>query len=396
MPTILHINAVANQGSTGKIAEQIGCMVKRQGWRSVMAYGRWSRGSESELIRIGTKCDVWFHALESRFCDNSGLCSTSATRRFIERIKEITPDIIHLSNIHGYYINYQILFEFLKKYGKPVVWTLHDCWPITGHCAYFDYPKCEKWKSGCGDCPCLDKYPSSLFYDRSHINYIDKKSAFLGMPNLILVPVSFWLEKLLKESFMKDVPMKMIHNGIDLTNFKPLPKPKDGKFRIIGVSNVWEPRKGLPDVLKLREVLSGEYEITLVGLTKKQMSTLPVGIRGISRTDSQQELARLYAEADVLINPTYEDNYPTVNLEALACGTPVVTYKTGGAPESVTPETGHIIEQGDVITMANVIMKMKETPLSSESCRQYAIEHFDKDLCFKKYIELYERLLAIN
>ncbi|MCQ2238672.1 MAG: glycosyltransferase [Bacteroidaceae bacterium] len=393
MPTILHINVVANQGSTGKIAEQIGGLVKQKGWRSIIAYGRWQNESESDLIRIGSDWGVRLHALKSRFFDNSGLCSNSATRHFIEQIKILSPDIIHLSNIHGYYINYKILFDFLKAYGKPVVWTLHDCWPITGHCAYFDYPKCHKWKIGCGGCPCLDKYPKSLGFDRSDKNYLDKKKSFLGVGNLTLIPVSNWLEGLLKESFLKEYPMRMIHNGIDLSNFKPAARPNDGKFRIIGVSNIWEPRKGLPDVLKLREMLSPDYEITIVGLSKKQISQLPIGINGISRTGSQLELSRLYAESDVLINPTYEDNYPTVNLEALACGTPVITYRTGGSPESLTSESGVVVNQGDVKAMADAIMQMKKRPMSSDACRMHALECFDKDKCFERYVELYEELL---
>lgn len=394
MHTILHINVVVNQGSTGKIVEQIGQLILAKGWRNVILYGRWPRKSESELIRIGSDWDMKFHALESRVRDNSGLCSRSATNKVISQIREINPDIIHLHNLHGYFINYKILFDFLKAYGKPIVWTLHDCWTFTGHCAYFDYPKCDKWKTGCGNCPCLDKYPASLWYDRSRKNYLNKKSAFCGVDNLTIVPVSYWLEGLLKESFLKDYKTLMIHNGIDLTNFKPMVRPADCKFRIIGVSNVWEPRKGLPDVLKLREMLSDEYEITLVGLTPKQVKSLPSGIRGITRTDSQLELARLYAESDVLINPTYEDNYPTVNLEALACGTPVVTYNTGGSPESLSRETGIVVEQGNLKYLANSIMYLRDNPFSSEDCRKRAEECFDKDKCFEKYVELYESLLG--
>lgn len=393
MISILHINVVANQGSTGKIAEQIGQLAIKKGWRSIIAYGRWPRKSESELIRIGSDTDMKLHALESRLRDNTGLSSRRATKCFIEQIKAINPDIIHISNLHGYYINYKILFDFLKSYGKPVVWTLHDCWPFTGHCAYFDFPKCDKWKNGCGECPCLHKYPASFFYDRSSKNFRDKQESFIGVPNLTLVPVSHWLENLLKESFLKHYPIKMIHNGINIANFKPIDKHNDGKFRIIGVSNVWEPRKGLPDVLKLRQILSFDYEITLVGLTTKQVVTLPDGIRGITRTDGQQDLARLYAEANVLINPTYEDNYPTVNLEALACGTPVITYRTGGSPEAIDSKTGIVVEQGNVTALANSIMYLRDNPLSSDDCRKRAEECFDKDKCFGKYVELYEELL---
>lgn len=393
MPKLFQINVTANQGSTGKIAEQIGQLVIGKGWQSAIAYGRWPRESQSELIRIGSDWDMKLHALSTRIFDNTGLASSGATRRLVKQIEDYNPDIIHLHNIHGYYVNYKILFDFLKHYRKPIVWTLHDCWTFTGHCAYFSFPKCEKWKSGCGKCDNLNKYPTSWGHDRSTKNYIDKKNAFLGVKNLTLVPVSTWLNKLLNQSFLKDYTIHTIHNGIDLSVFKPYIKTKDNIFRIIGVSNVWEDRKGLPDIIKLRELLSSEYEILLVGLTPKQIEQLPKGIKGITRTDNQEQLANLYTSSDVLINPTYEDNFPTVNLEALACGTPVITYRTGGSPEAVDEKTGIVVEQGDVKAMYEAIVNLKTTPLSPNDCRERAVLKFDKNKCFEKYITLYDRLL---
>ena len=396
MPKLFQINVTANHGSTGKIAEQIGQLVIDKGWQSTIAYGRCPRESQSELIRVGSDWDMKLHALSTRIFDNTGLASSGATRKLVKQIEDYNPDIIHLHNIHGYYVNYKILFDFLKRYKKPVVWTLHDCWTFTGHCAHFSFPKCEKWKSGCGKCTNINKYPSSWGYDRSAQNFIDKKNAFGGVEKLTLVPVSTWLDNLLKQSFLKDYETHTIHNGIDLSVFKPYEKINDGCFRIIGVSNVWDTQKGLQDIIKLREILPSEHEIILVGLSSKQIGLLPQGIKGITRTDNQEQLAKLYATSDVLINPTYEDTFPTVNLEAMACGTPVITYRTGGSPEAIDEKTGVVIEQGDIEAMCNAIMKLKAEPLSANNCRERAVQNFNKDICFEKYINLYNSLLNHN
>lgn len=392
MPKLLIINVSINRGSTGKIAEQIGNKAQSHGWDCYVGYGNFNIGSKMQAYHISNKWYKRLHAIESRLFDNHGLSSRLTTKRFIKYIEKIQPDIIHIHNIHGYYINYKQLFEFFKSYGRPVVWTLHDGWSFTGHCAFFDYPKCEKWKSHCQECPCLKKYPSS-FRDRSYKNFELKKSLFSSLENLNLVPVSDWLGDQLSESYLKDVARITIHNGIDLGNFKPMPKKSTGEFNILGVSNVWEPRKGLPDFIKLRQMLPAEYKITLVGLKEEQIKELPDGLTGITRTENQAALAKLYAESDVFVNPTYEDNFPTTNIEALACGTPVITYKTGGSPEAIDEKTGVVVEQGDVKQLAAAIMQMRKNPLCSEDCVNRAHELFDKDKCFEKYIELYNSLL---
>lgn len=393
MPTLLQINVVANQGSTGKIAEQIGNMALQKGWRSVIAYGRWPRESSSELIRVGNDFDMKMHALESRIRDNHGLCSRAATRKLIKQIEEIKPDIIHLHNIHGYYLNYKILFDFLKSYNKPVVWTLHDCWSFTGHCSYFDYIGCDKWKSHCQDCKQKKEYPARWFIDRSHKNFEDKKRFFSSLENLTLVPVSNWLAGNLRKSFLKDYPIKVIHNGIDLSVFHPRESGCGKVFKILGVTNRWDRRKGIEDIVKLRNILPSEYQITLVGMKEKRFLPLPEGIADIPRTNNQQELAVLYAESDVLINPTYEDTFPTTNLEALASGIPVITYNTGGSPESITPKTGIVVERGNVQSLADSIINLRQSRLSCKDCRKHAEEFFNKDNCFIEYFNLYSELL---
>ena len=273
-PTLLQINLSANVGSHGRIAEEIGKMAMEQGWRSLIAYGRAANPSKNELIRVGTNLDIYEHLIETRLFDNHGLASRCATKRFIEKVKELKPDIIHLHNIHGYYMNYRILFEYLNHVDIPIVWTLHDSWSFTGHCGQYLMADCMKWQSGCSHCPQhKEEYPTS-YVDRSEKNYALKKTLFSANKHLHLVPVSKWMADNVRHSFMKDADIRVINNGIDVNTFVPLQIQKgDEKIQILGVSNVWTSYKGLYDFYKLRELLDeDEYDITLVGLTANQKS----------------------------------------------------------------------------------------------------------------------------
>lgn len=391
---LLQINVTANWGSTGKIAEQIGQCAIAHGWESYIAYGRWYNPSQSHLIRIGNKLDMYQHYAEQRILDNEGLCSRRATKEFIKRINEIKPDVIQLHNIHDHYLNYRLLFEYLNKTDIKVVWTFHDCWAFTGHCFHFITKGCERWKSGCFDCPLQHEYPKTLF-DRSRKNYTMKKTLFGANNNLIIIACSEWIANFVRQSFLKDKPIYVINNGVDLNVFKDSESLGTNKksFHVLAVSNVWNKDKGFDDILKLREILSNEYEITIVGVAKQQLNSLPQGIVGIERTQNVHELVALYSKADVFINPTYADNFPTVNLEALACGTPVITYRTGGSPEAIDEKTGVVVEQGDVNGLVEAIRMMKDNPLSSSDCRKRAEDYFEKDKCFEKYIDLYNGLM---
>ena len=393
MPTLLQINVTCNSGSHGKIAEQIGSLAIKRGWKSYIAFSRGNPNSESETIRIGNSLNMYWHGFESRIFDNHGLSSRIATKNFIRQIETIKPDIIHLHNIHGYYLNYKILFEFLKQYNRPVVWTLHDCWTMTGHCSHFVPANCYKWKTQCFDCPLKKDYPKSLLFDHSRQNYIDKKTAFTGIKNLYIVSVSKWLNEIVKESFLNCANLHVIHNGIDISKFSPCEKNKNGKFAILGVSNVWDERKGLYDFFKLRKLLPEDFSITLVGLTKGQLKNLPEGISGITRTESQSELAQLYGKSDVFVNTTYADNFPTVNIEALASGTPVITYQTGGSPEAIDEKTGIVVPQGDISKLVESIKTLRQNPLKSEDCRLRSEKLYNKDIAFQKYLDLYENIL---
>ena len=408
MPTLLQINVASNYGSTGKIAEQIGLLALENGWNSFIAHGaRYMNPSALQTIQISNKIGEFMHGfVYSLLFDKHGLGSANDTKKFINLISnQIKPDIIHLHNIHGYYLNYKLLFEFLSTINVPVVWTLHDCWPFTGHCCYFDFEGCTRWKTGCFSCPLIRTYPKSLFADNSTFNYLLKKECFTSLKDkLTLVPVSFWLENLLKQSFLRNISTHTIHNGIDTKIFRPTLTNNvvckynlHNKTVLLGVASPWTFRKGFLDFLKIRLLLPENYIILMVGLSDKQISQLPSGIIGIKRTQNVHELAELYTVANFFINPTYEDNYPTVNLEAISCGTPVITYNTGGSPEAVGNQTGTIVEKGDVQAIVNAIhfLEQKNQEELRQDCLEYSKKYFDRITCFQKYIDLYNSLLNI-
>ena len=393
---VLMINSVCGTGSTGRICTDIAERLKSKEHECKIAYGRECVPEEYKkyAVRIGNEFDVKLHAFQSRIFDNTGFASKIATSKFVKWIEEYNPDIIHLHNLHGYYINIDILFDYLKESNKPVIWTLHDCWAFTGHCAYFDYAGCNKWKkSGCYQCPQKNKYPNSLFYDNSKTNYLKKRELFTSIKNLTLVTPSEWLANLVKDSFVCDDPIEIINNGINLDVFK---FKQDGfrkrfnlsnKKIILGVSSAWGKRKGLYDFYKLAGMISNDFTIVLVGLEESQIkeNVNYNNIICIPKTNNTSELAEIYTASDVFVNPTYEDNYPTVNLEAQACGTPVITYKTGGSIESV-PES-NIVEKGDIKALFNLI--------KSADTRDLQIKNrmlFDSNKRYDEYIQLYDRL----
>ena len=401
--TTFIINTIANSGSTGRIAEEIGQLAAANGFDCYMAYGRTNNHSQLNTIRIGNGWDCKVHALETRLFDNHGFASKQATRKFIRELEQINPDIIHLHNIHGYYINVEYLFDYLRNTGVPVVWTLHDCWPMTGHCSYFDFVNCDKWKTFCCKCPNKKKYPSSYLLDRSKKNFLKKRKLFTSVKNISFVTPSYWLERVVKQSFFNSYSVKVIHNGVDLTVFRPVVDEsvrikyglKPEEKIILGVASTWDRRKGLADFMKLHDLLGKKERIVLVGLNDGQIRNLPENVIGIKRTENVKELASLYSIADVFVNPTYVDNFPTTNIEALACGTPVVTYKTGGSPEAVDEATGRVVDKGDVLALHKAISGILHTGKGQYSslCRQRAEMKFNKDERFQDYIELYNSLL---
>lgn len=393
MPTLLQIDSCLGVGSTGRITESIGALAMERGWDCYIAHGsRYAGSTKMHSIPVVTKAGEYRHALKSMLFDAHGLGSVCETKRLLRKIEQIKPDIIHLHCIHGYYLNYKILFEYLNSTNIPVVWTFHDCWAFTGHCAHFYNAGCLKWKDGCGNCPLLNAYPRALM-DNSKRNYKLKKKLFEKNHNLHIVSVSEWLSSLVRESFLKETDNMVINNGIDINTFSPSQSSGEKPY-VLGVASSWNQSKGLFDFYKIREKLSEEeYDIMIVGLTKEQIQDLPRGIKGVSRTESVSALAELYSGAFAFVNPTYADSFPTVNMEALACGTPVITYRTGGSPEIIDESTGIVVEQGDIDALVKAIIHLKDEPIASEACRLRAVSCYDQKERFMDYIRLYEKIL---
>ena len=381
--------------------KEIGELAMASGWESYVAYSGARDGMpahSSKLVPVGDKLDLAVHAVATRLFDAHGLASKRGTRQFIERIKAIDPDVIHIHNIHGYFLNYPLLFNYLQESGKPVVWTIHDCWLYTGHCYYYSAAHCNKWQTGCGHCPQKRAFPASWLFDRSACNLSDKKRAFGALENLTIVPVSNWIRQEMASSILADKHFQVIHNGIDLETFRP--EAADGEVpvegtQILGVASIWLEEKGWSDLMKLAAMLRPDEKLVLVGkTTEEQRKQLPANVQLIERTENIGKLAALYAGSTVFVNPTWQDNYPTVNLESIACGTPVVTYRTGGSVEAVAEGTGSVVEQGDVAALLERVRELaaSDRAATAARCRERALSHFRKEDCYKNYIDLYENL----
>lgn len=383
---VLQINSVCGIRSTGRIVTELADELVKQGNECKIAYGREIVPNKYKdiSIHIGNQRDLLFHVLQTRIFDRHCFASTKATRKFIDWIKIYNPDIIHLHNLHGYYIDIRVLFSYLKQSEIPVIWTMHDCWPFTGHCAHFTFIGCNKWKKGCYTCTQKEMYPASFFIDRSIQNYIDKKILFASLKKMAIVTPSQWLADKVKKSFLGNYPIFTIHNSIDTKIFKPTKSNFREKYNlsdkiiVLGVASAWGKRKGLEDFVKLASILDEQHQIVIVGLSKKQIKKMPHNIITIEKTDSVQELAEIYSASDYYVNLTYEDTYPTTNLEAQACGTPCITYKTGGSIESVPKK--NIVNQGNISGIVDLLKQKLELK----------VENMDLQCMLAQYISLYK------
>ena len=387
---IAQINATCGAGSTGKICISVSELLSENGVENYIFYS--SGSSDYPLgIKYANEIAIKMQTLVSRISGNYGFEARSITERLIKELERISPNIIHIHNIHSHSCNLEILFKYIKEKNIKVYWTLHDCWAFTGYCPHFDMIGCDKWKTECNNCPQSGQF--SWFFDRSEYLYDKKKSAIEGTDLTIITP-SQWLAGLVKESFFKDYPVKVINNGIDLSVFNPTESNFREKYQIgdkyvvLGVAFGWGARKGLDVFIELSKRLPENYQIVLVGTDDNVDKQLPGNIISIHRTQNQKELAEIYTAADLFVNPTREENYPTVNMEAIACGTPVVTFNTGGSPEMLDSTCGTVVEKNDIDGIYNEIKRVCETqPYSKDDCLKRA-ERFDKNLRFTEYLNL--------
>lgn len=407
---LLQINPVIRTTtSTGRIMKEISDVAEASGWQSYMAYSRGRDGvpaGRSDLVPVGNIFSVAMHLLSTRLLDRHGKGSKASTRRFVRKLEKLDPDVIQIHNIHGYFLDYEIFTDYLRRSGKPVVWTVHDCWLFTGHCFHYASAGCGKWQTHCEHCPQRKAFPKSILLDRSYHNFEDKRRCFTGIPNLTIVTVSQWMKEEMSRSFLKDCRFRIIHNGIDTAAFSPQEISsvrKDfgtgDRHIVLGVASIWCKEKGIEDFIRLDSMLDHDREvIVLVGVKESQKSLFPASIITVERTASISVLAGLYSEASAFANPTWQDNYPTVNMESISCGTPVVTYRTGGSVEVITPDTGFVVEQGDVPGMLDCIRRIENLGKEHfrKGCRDYALKHFRKEDRYEDYIELYNRLTDEN
>lgn len=395
MPKLLQINATANWGSTGKIAEQINLMAGSNVWDCYTAFGRYCNISKSAILKVGNKFDVYWHYIQNCVLDNEGLASCIPTRNLIKAIKEIQPDIIHLHNIHDHWLNYEILFKYLNATDIPIVWTFHDFWAITGHCAHFISANCEKWQHECGSCPL-----SKSLIDRSRRNYLLKKKLFSANNNLHVVAVSEWVGGLVKKSFLSNNDIRVIPNGINLNVFRPQPTLGayhiyKGKFIILAVASQWKSGKGLEDYIAMSSLLKDDELIILVGVDEKIKKSLPDNIVGISRTNSQSELVSLYSRADVVTSFSSAETFGLTIVEAFACGTPVVAYDNTAQATLVTEDAGCLVPTGDYVAAYHAIQSIREKGKQSysEACQRLVAKSYDEKMCTEKYVNLYNEIL---
>ncbi len=397
---VLQINTVCGRGSTGRIVADIHNLLPGRGHEGKVAFGRYTAPENIDAVKIGSDFSTLYHVFKTRFFDRQGFASKKATKELISTIEGYRPDIIHLHNLHGYYLNIKLLFNYLSPKSIPIVWTLHDCWPYTGHCVYSDYIGCEKWKTECCNCPKKKEYPNSFLFDNSRRNYRQKKALLTLPENMTIVTVSDWLKGQAEQSFLSKYDVVRIYNGIDRNVFKPTPsniKESLGitdRFMMLGVSDTWSERKGLSYFLKLSQELKEDEALVMIGFKKEELNSLPKNIIALERTEDVQQLVEFYSAADVVLNPSFEETFGLVTAEALSCGTPVIVSNTTASPELVDKTCGRIVEKNDYEGLKRAITELKEQNLPGEACLRRA-ELFDKEKNYQLYIDLYEKILGV-
>ena len=395
---ILQLNSVFSEGSVTTIIKAISEVALEKNINTVFVSGPRSKTilNKNQIV-IGNKFDSFFQLISSRIFDNHGLSSKWATKQLINKIKKIKPDIIHIHNLHGYYLNYKLLFEFFNKNKLKILMTMHDCWNFTGHCTHFEHINCSKWESTCKKCPSISSYPKSFFMDNSYKNFNTKKEVFLENQNLEIVTVSKWLKSKVNKSFLKEKKIHTILNGIDVNVFKPLDlKNKIKKFIILGSARNWSMEKGIYDFIELSNRLGSEFIFYLIGLDKNKFKNLPNNIVPIKKIYDKNEMNLYYNKADLYLNLSHIETFPTTNMESISSGTPVITYDVGGARETVLPDTGKCIKKNDIDMLEKLVIDFKnkkinflDKNLMHNLCRKY----FNYKVNFVDYIKIYKSMI---
>ena len=386
MYKVLYINSVCGFGSTGRIVADL---TKTQDYESLVCFGRKKDFANMNSYLFANFFDNTLGAIRTILFDNNLNICTTATNRLIKKIKEYNPDIIHLHNIHGYYVNVELLLNFLKEYGKPVVWTFHDCWPFTGYCSDAYYVNCEKYQKECINCDHWFAYPFSIFKQNVTKDFNKKKELFSDFNNLTIVTPSKWLAGICNLSFLRKKNIVTVNNGIDLNDFKPS-KGKNKRFTVLAVASFWTKDKGSEDLKEMVKLFNKDIDVVVVGNGSDKIE----GVKSINHTNNKAELVDLYSSAHLLINPTLDDNFPSVNIESIACGTPVVTYRTGGSPEIIDEKTGVVVDKGNFKGMAKVVNDLYQNYyFKSENCVKRS-KRYSKEVMKKEYQKLYESLLS--
>lgn len=398
---VFAINTVCGTGSTGRIAVDLAHMLEEKGDECCIAFSRGNAPEGVDTYQFGNKWEIYYHGVMTRITDRHGMYSVGATKDLIKKIKEYHPDVIHLHNVHGYYLNIEILFDFLKEYGKPVVWTLHDCWTYTGHCSHYTCVGCEKWRTQCYECPLKGDYPGSLLKDNSRENYQVKKKLFTSVPKMHLVTPSEWLKGEVEKSFFQGIPCTAVPNGIEIELFVK----KDTDIReclgigdkkvILGVANVWTKQKGFEDFKALAGMLDDSYQLIMVGVDEKRKKELPENIIALERTKNIEELIELYSIADVYFNSSIEETMGMTTGEAICCGTPVVVYDSTAIAESVGEGCGFVLQPGDLKGVkASIEAICKDRERYSEACLLHK-QRFDKRISNETYYRIYKEMLLL-
>lgn len=421
---IAQINVVSSL-STGRIAVALCRLVQSEGHRAVICHSRDHAPTDVASIRIGSWFSTRLHGVWTRLTDREGFFSYFSTRRFLKKLDTFKPDLVHLHNLHGYYLHLPSLFAYLKKKKIPVVWTLHDCWAYTGHCAYYttavDAPPagpvkrrraethtvgCERWTVGCGNCVLKHSYPESLIFDRSAANWQDKRRLFTSLDHMVLTTPSEWLQSEVKRSFLKDYPVYVMPNGLDLDTFREcrdedfidlvfkhykVQELREKKI-ILSVAAEWDERKGLDDLIELADKLPDDYRVVAVGVSPEQLAALDkTRVLGLRRTGNIRDLCAFYSAASVYVSASHEETFGMTLVEALACGTQILCYNATAMPEIVTPEVGEVVELGNIDALADAVRRMCEQPKDASACRARA-EHYDANKRFAAYARLYEKM----